>query len=176
MLKSELRKAIRERKRRFTREELDEMALRITESIRLHPRFINAHTIMLYHSLPDEVNTHVLISSTKDKTILLPRVTGEGEMELRVYNGPDSLRQGAYGIMEPCGSIFTRYDEIELALIPGMAFDMRGNRLGRGKGYYDRFLPKLGKAYKIGVCFPFQLIDDVPTEPTDVAMDEVMWW
>lgn len=67
MLKSELRKAIRERKRRFAQEELDEMAFYITEKLKRHPRFAAAHTIMLYHSMPDEVNTHRLISETKDK-------------------------------------------------------------------------------------------------------------
>lgn len=175
MLKSELRKAIRERKRRFAQEELDEMAFYITEKLKRHPRFAAAHTIMLYHSMPDEVNTHRLISETKDKTILLPRVTGSHEMELCVYNGLDDLRPGAYGIMEPCGSVFTRYKDVELAIVPGMAFDINGNRLGRGKGYYDRFLPLTVNAYKIGICFGFQIVDKIPTEETDIAMDDIVF-
>lgn len=84
------------------------------------------------------------------------------------------MTRGAFGIMEPSGELFTDYSRITLAVVPGMAFDSHGHRLGRGKGYYDRFLPLLPQAYKIGVCFPFQLVDDVPIEPTDVVMDEVV--
>lgn len=197
MTKSELRKTIREIKRRFAQNELDETALAIISRLTAHPRFAAAHTVMLYHSLPDEVNTHRLLADMTaadaiaakasnllaektenplaGKTILLPRVTSDTEMELRLYTGPNDLRPGAFGIMEPCGSAFNRYGEIDLAVIPGMAFDAAGHRLGRGKGYYDRFLPLIPQAYKIGICFPFQIVDNVPTEPTDVIMDEVMW-
>lgn len=189
MTKSELRKTIREIKRRFAQNELDETALAIISRLTAHPRFAAARTVMLYHSLPDEVNTHRLLADMTaadaiaaktenplaGKTILLPRVTSDTEMELRLYTGSDDLRPGAFGIMEPCGSAFTRYCEIDLAVIPGMAFDAAGHRLGRGKGYYDRFLPLIPQAYKIGVCFPFQIVDNVPTGPTDVVMDEVLY-
>lgn len=78
--------------------------------------------------------------------------------------------------MEPVGSLFPQeeYDQIELAIIPGMAFDAMGHRLGRGKGYYDRLLPQLTAAYKIGVCYPFQFVSDVPSEEHDVRMNEVI--
>lgn len=181
MDKKELRKTIRESKRHFDREALDEMSLAVIRRLTAHPRFAAARTVMLYHSLPDEVDTRRLLaglaSSPADftgKTILLPRVTSETDMELRLYTGPDDLSRGAFGIMEPCGALFTDYSRIDLAVIPGMAFDRHGHRLGRGRGYYDRFLPLLPRAYKIGVCFPFQLVDTVPTAPTDVIMDEVM--
>ncbi|MDE6354694.1 MAG: 5-formyltetrahydrofolate cyclo-ligase [Prevotella sp.] len=204
MLKSGLREKIREDKRRFVREELDEMALDVIRRLTVHPRFAAARTVMLYHSLPDEVDTRRLLAglasvsglmeslesevkveecvvssvasaSYAGKTILLPRVTSATDMELRLYTGPDDLSRGAFGIMEPCGALFTDYSRIDLAVIPGMAFDRHGHRLGRGRGYYDRFLPLIPHAYKIGICFPFQLVDAVPTEPTDVIMDEVMW-
>lgn len=174
MRKNEQRNIIRKMKRHFDSTQLDEMASCIIAKLKEHPRFVAAHTIMLYHSLPDEVDTRRLIAGIKDKTIVLPRVTGEREMELRLYTGPDDLQQGAYGIMEPCGPLFTRYCDIQLAVIPGMAFDKNGNRLGRGKGYYDRFLPQLNKVYKIGICFDFQLVETVMTEPTDIPMDEVI--
>ena len=63
---------------------------------------------------------------------------------------------------------------IELVVVPGMAFDKQGHRLGRGKGYYDRLLPKLTNAYKLGVCFPYQYIEEVPTDEHDIRMDEVL--
>lgn len=181
MDKKELRRTIRENKRHFDREALDEMSFAVISRLTAHPRFAAARTVMLYHSLPDEVDTCRLLAELpltsadfSGKTILLPRVTGETDMELRVYTGPDDTTRGAFGIMEPSGALFTDYSQITLAVVPGMAFDSRGHRLGRGKGYYDRFLPLLPQAYKIGVCFPFQLVDTVPTELTDVVMDEVV--
>lgn len=131
---------------------------------------------MMYYSLPDEVDTHTVVDSLlmSRKTILLPHVTGEGTMELRRYTGPKDLAAGAYGIMEPTGEVFTEYKDIDLAVIPGMAFDHAGNRMGRGKGYYDRFLPCIPQAYKMGLCFPFQMIDAVPAEAHDIKMDEII--
>ena len=132
---------------------------------------------MLYYSLPDEVDTHTLVDSLlmSGKRILLPRVTGEGTMELRRYTGPSDLAQGAYNIMEPTGEVFDNYTDITLAVIPGVAFDKDGNRMGRGKGYYDRLLPKLANTYKIGICLPFQLVEKIPTDKHDVRMDEVLF-
>ena len=176
MTKQELRKEIRNRKRQFTGEELRELSFALIQRLLSHPRLKEAHTIMLYYSLPDEVDTHTLVDSLlmSHKTIVLPRVTGEGTMELRRYTGPRDLAIGAYGIMEPTGEAYTKYGEIDLAVIPGMAFDPAGNRMGRGKGYYDRFLPLITQAYKIGLCFPFQMVEAVPAEAHDVRMDEII--
>ena len=107
--------------------------------------------------------------------MVLPKVTGETTMVLHRYTGKDDLKVGAFGIMEPCGEVFDDYEAIDVAVIPGMAFDSGCHRLGRGKGYYDRFLPLLhARVYKIGVCFPFQLLDSIPTDEHDIAMDAVL--
>ncbi len=83
--------------------------------------------------------------------------------------------------MEPVGEAFTDYEKIDVALVPGMAFDAAGHRLGRGKGYYDRFLSSHLSSLNshpspllIGVCFPFQRVAEVPSEEHDVLMDEVI--
>lgn len=89
-------------------------------------------------------------------------------------NSPDDLQEGAFHILEPTGTAFTDYDSIEIAVVPGMSFDAEGHRLGRGKGYYDRFLPRIPRAYKIGICFDFQKTPHVPTDAHDVPMDEVL--
>lgn len=129
---------------------------------------------MLYHSLKDEVDTHAFIRKwSREKRILLPVVTGD-DLELRLYTGPEDLTIGAYGIEEPTGALFTDYSTIDLIVVPGVAFDRDGNRLGRGKGYYDRLLPRIPSAYKIGICFPFQVVDEVPAEPFDIRMDEII--
>ena len=64
--------------------------------------------------------------------------------------------------------------QLSIAIVPAMAFDKQGHRLGRGKGYYDRFLSRIPNIYKIGVCFPFQMLESIPSESTDVVMDEVI--
>lgn len=124
--------------------------------------------------MDDEVLTHYFIEKwSSHKEIILPVVV-EDELELRAYSGTADLVTGAFGIKEPVGHTFTDYNKIDLAIIPGMAFDHSGNRLGRGKGYYDKLLPKL-KATKAGVCFPFQVMDEVPADEFDVKMDMIFF-
>lgn len=175
MLKSELREEMRRLKRQHGSGVLAELSLAVTGRVMRHSAFRHARTVLLYWPLADEVDTRPLLPAAAGKTLLLPRVTGSATMELRLYDGPQSLAEGAFHIMEPTGRLFTDYPSVDLAIIPGMAFDAAGNRLGRGRGYYDRFLPLLPQAYKIGVCFPFQLVGSVPTEATDARMDEVIY-
>ena len=131
--------------------------------------FQQARTVLLYYSLKDEVQTQEFVEKwSKHKKILLPVVAGD-ELELRVFTGKQDLHTGSYGIEEPAGKLFTAYSTIDLAIIPGVSFDMYGNRLGRGKGYYDRLLPEL-KAYRMGICFHFQVSEEVPTEKCDARM------
>lgn len=151
-----------------------QLSAKVTAALEAHPAFRAATTILLYHSLKDEVHTHELVRKwSEEKRILLPVVIGD-ELELRCYTGPGDLAVGAYGIEEPTGERFSAYEEIDLAIIPGVAFDRQGHRLGRGKGYYDRLLPSLPHTYKIGICFPYQLVDEVPSESFDICMDEVL--
>ena len=173
MSKSELRQQIREKKRQFTRQQLDELSLSVLD--RLRPRLRDAHIVLAYYSLPDEVNTHQLIDElvAEGKTVLLPKVLDDETMKLRRYTGRQDLSEGSFHIMEPVGEPFSDYSEIDLSLIPGMAFDAHGHRLGRGKGYYDRFLRAMS-VRTIGVCFDFQRVDEVPTDENDVAVDEVI--
>lgn len=139
------------------------------------PQWQSARTVLLYHSLPDEVDTHDFIRRwSRSKRILLPVVRGT-DLELRLYAGDNCLAQGAFHINEPTGEAFTDYAAIDLAVVPGVAFDRLGNRLGRGKGYYDRLLPRLpATCPKIGLCFPCQLLDRIPSEAHDVRMDAVV--
>ncbi len=177
MTKRELRQYIREQKKRHSAHELAVMSEEICNRVLALASWREAGTLLLYYPLADEVDTKALIKAAFEsgKQVLLPVCKGE-ELELHLYEGENSLTQGAYGIMEPTGPAFPEgnYDEIQLAIIPGMAFDRAWHRLGRGKGYYDRLLPKLKKAHLLGICFPFQLLDEVPTEPHDVKMQEVL--
>ncbi len=176
MTKADIRLWIRGLKAAHTAEELKERSLSACSRIKEDELWHKAGTVMLYHALPDEVDTAPLLADAllMGKRVLLPRVVGDN-LELRIYT-PDTLCRGAYGIMEPTGDVFLAedYASIDLAIVPGMAFDRRGSRLGRGKGYYDRLLPLLPKAYKLGLCFDFQLLDYIPCEEHDVRMDWVM--
>ena len=146
----------------------------ILAALEAHPAFCAAGTVLLYHSLPDEVDTHGFIARWMDrKRLLLPVVHGDGLL-LRQCSNATTLAMGRYGIAEPQGQDFTDYAAIDLAVVPGVAFDHQGNRLGRGKGYYDRLLPHLPTAYKIGICFPYQLVNDIPTDAHDIRMDEII--
>lgn len=176
MDKKELRKYIREQKRLFTDKELEELSLPVIARLLSHPAIMSAKTILMYYSLPDEVNTHDTIKQLTEsgKRVLLPRVTDSENMEIRVYESPEDMQEGSYNIMEPTGKIFTDYDEIDVAVIPGMGFDKACNRLGRGKGYYDRFLSKVPDLYKIGVCFDFQKLPTIPASEHDIKVDEVI--
>jgi len=176
--KEELRRSVRRLKQQYTPAQLEELSLPVIA--RLRPRLVEAQTILAYYSLPDEVCTRQLIDEliAEGKTVLLPKVLDAGRMELRRYTGPHDLTEGAYGIMEPVGEPFTDYALIDIALIPGMAFDAAGHRLGRGRGYYDRFLNSqwsmVNGQWLIGLCFDFQKVPVLPSDDHDIPVDIVI--
>ncbi len=186
MRKDALRKQIREIKRQFTRQQLEELSLPIVA--RLRERLKDARTVVAYYPLPDEVDIRVLLDElvADGKTVFLPKVVDDETMELRRYTGAQDLREGAFHIMEPIGEKYG--DAFDMILVPGLAFDPQGHRLGRGRGYYDRFLRAQGDRNLvhsdctrflspcacIGVCFDFQKVAEVPVDAYDVAMDEVI--
>ena len=174
MHKAELRQLIRQQKRQLALVQLGQLSLPVLN--RLSPLLDGVSVVMAYYSLSDEVCTHQLIDElvAAGKTVLLPKVLDDETMELRRYQSVADLREGAFHIMEPVGEPFTDYEQIEVALIPGVAFDAEGHRLGRGKGYYDRFLQSLPTVRKIGVCFDFQKVESVPFEAHDVIVDIVV--
>ena len=176
MLKRELRTLMLQKKVQFTQQQLCELSLPIVN--RIMPMLVDARVVVAYYSLPDEVDTHHMINLlvTEGKTVYLPKVVSDEDMVLCRYTGAESLREGAFGIMEPAGTELSVVEAVDVVLVPGMAFDVEGNRLGRGKGYYDRFLKSLNnpRPRLIGVCFDFQKVDMVPTEPTDVKVDVVV--
>ena len=176
MDKKDLRNFIRMQKGQFSVAELRELSAPIIRRLLVHPSVKNAHTLLMYYSLDDEVFTHDVIDSLLDegKEVLLPAVIDDAHMELRHYRGPQDLQGGFFNIMEPVGEVFSNYERVDVAVVPGMAFDSRNNRLGRGRGYYDRLLPLLTNAYKIGICFDFQRLPGIPSEATDQPMDEVI--
>lgn len=172
-MKEELRREMRSLKKQHTPEQLAAMSAEVCEQLQANDLWRDAQCVLLYHPLSDEVDVRPLLHTalTEGKEVWLPQVAGD-DLILRRYTGDESLRQGAFGIMEPEGDILPMedYNRIQLALVPGMAFDREGHRLGRGKGYYDRLLSRLTKARLLAVCFPFQIVEHVPTEEHDVIV------
>ena len=172
-MKLTIRKAMLSQTRSKTAEELRQYSEKVCEAIEKNEKFQKAQTILAFWSLPDEVNTHELIQKwTGKKTFLLPKVVGD-MLELRAFTDESSMVVGEFGIQEPVGPIFTDYTSIDLCIIPGLAFDKSGGRMGRGKGFYDRFLPKT-HGYKMGICFPWQIVPKIDCAPWDIPMDEVV--
>ena len=172
-MKKALRAEIKEMIARLSPEEKSRLSEKIIFKIEQLPEFKEAKNILLFRSLPDEVILDAIFDKwSSSKRLILPVVKGD-ELELRYYEGTESLKTGAFGIEEPQGELFTEWDKIDMVLVPGVAFDCRKNRLGRGKGYYDKILPKLS-GIKIGVCFPCQLVAFVPCREWDVKVDEVI--
>ena len=173
-MKQSLRDEIALLKESYTKEDLNSFSTQIFERLIQTDAFKEAKCILAYYSFGGEVFTHDFIEKhAQDKKIILP-VVKKDKLVLREYKGKDSLILSAYGILEPTGRDFTNYSEIDLGVIPGVVFDRKLNRLGRGKAYYDGLLPFIENAYLIGVCFNFQLKDNIPTEPHDYKMDCVI--
>jgi 5-formyltetrahydrofolate cyclo-ligase len=140
-----------------------------------------ASEIVVFVSMPGEIDTHVVIDSAvqDSKLVLLPRVVGEGELEFAVLRDRDGLVSGPFGVLEPgaeCPARAIREDS--LVLVPGLAFDQRGGRLGRGAGYYDRALAKVRvlepRPRCLGLGFALQIVEDVPMTSLDVRLDGVV--
>ncbi|MCL3779641.1 5-formyltetrahydrofolate cyclo-ligase [Prolixibacteraceae bacterium JC049] len=174
MDKQTIRKQIREAKCQFSLEEKQQLSLPILNNIEGHSLFQQAQTVMLYWSMKDEVHTHDFVEKWyQHKRILLPSINGD-ELVLKQFEGMDELIAGeGFGIPEPAGDPFTAYNEIDLIIVPGIAFDIQNNRLGRGRGFYDKLL-KTTNCPKMGICFDFQLLSAIPTEPHDMPMDVVI--
>jgi 5-formyltetrahydrofolate cyclo-ligase len=174
--KAEIRKQIRELKRAVPLEEKLRRSEGIMTQVERLPVFQEARVVLLYWSMTDEVQTHAFVERWyKDKVLLLPCVDGD-DLILRQYTGSDCMVAGEqFGIGEPTGDEYTDLDSVSLIIVPGVAFDRTGNRMGRGRGFYDRLLKSTPNATKIGVAFDFQMLDTIPTEPHDVKMDKVIF-
>lgn len=131
--------------------------------------------VAAYAALPDEVNLREIFGKV-DKDWVFPRVRGEDLNFYRVKNYDEEMQVGAFGIMEPKDGLEeVRVEQIDVFLCPGLGFDRNGGRLGRGRGFYDRMLKQAKpEAVKIGVCFPFQIVDDMIMEAHDVRMNGVV--
>ena len=175
MEKAEIRKQMRELKRAVTLEEKLRRSETVMRGVEQLPEFQRASVVLLYWSMADEVQTHTFVERWyKEKTLLLPCVDGD-DLRLRQYTGPECMVAGEqFGIGEPTGEEWKDLDAVECIIVPGVAFDRKNNRMGRGRGFYDRLLKSTPNAVKIGVAYDFQVLDSIPVEPHDVKMDKIV--
>lgn len=174
MEKSDLRRKIKAMRLMLSDDDKSGAAEQVFSQLEKCAAFLLADKILMYHSLPDELSTIAFLDKwgTK-KHFYLPRVNGVN-LDILPYDR-SRLAMGAFHIEEPQGDDTADIGEIELIVVPAVAYDRRGNRVGRGKGYYDRLL-RDSRATKVGVGYDFQLIegDDIDAEPHDVAVDIVI--
>ena len=174
--KNEIRKAVRLKLHSMSPEQRRIESCFLLNILENTPIFRQAHVVLMYSSLPDEVSTHEFILKWgNEKKILLPVVKGF-DLELRTFVSMEKMHKTAFHITAPQGLSYEDFTHLNLIVVPGVAFTSRGERLGRGGGYYDRFLsrPEFQHIPKIGLCFPCQLVDQLPIEPHDILVDRVI--
>lgn len=170
--KGKLRKLVKARVKAISFAEREKRATALLRAVWEHPAFKQVQNVLLFWPLPDEINTIPLIEHAYavGKTIFLPVVVGD-DLVIKPYN-PMAMKPGAFGILEPQGDPVSPV-QLDLVIVPGVAFDAAGNRMGRGKGFYDRLLAG-NSATTIGVCYAEQYYLSIPTDPHDVPLNDVI--
>ena len=175
--KKEIRREVKQAVLALSAAERESQSQRVCEQIKVLIAEHNPATVALFSPLPDEVDVTTLITSLGCR-VVLPRVgdKADGTPEMEFYDyAALAMASGAYGIIEPQSGEPCRAEEIDLMVVPGVAFSSDGCRLGRGKGYYDRYLSREGfRACCIGVCYDCQLRKDIPAEPHDKRVEKVV--
>lgn len=174
MTKNELRDEIRSKRRNLTKDFIKKSSERIAKTV--CPILSDATTVMVYLSSFNEPNTMEIIHYLKKigiKIVVPISNTDTHTISLSYIRDTDDLTKGAYGILEPKFPILANSDDIDAVLVPGIAFSKNGDRLGFGKGYYDKFLADF-KGTKIGICYDFQILDDIPSSAHDIKMDVII--
>jgi len=168
MTKTEVRQKIMTRRPDF--QTLEEMSSAIVHKLQSLELLQTAHAIGIYIPLPDEVNISLFFHDLASHRNLYIPAFDESLECYRMATYTPALKPGKFDIPEPVNPIWATADELDLIVVPGIAFDTQGNRLGRGGGFYDRLLPCYTAA-RIGICFDFQCLEKIETEPHDCKMN-----
>lgn len=176
--KAALRQKIRETLKNLSPEKRETDSRKLCAKLEEQPFFQNAAGILFFAPLPGEIDLWPLLPEAlaAGKIIALPQFDAATQSYVvrRVQNLQNEIEPGKFRVREPkssCAKIPT--DKIDLALVPGVAFDLSGNRLGRGRGFFDRLLAEV-RGVKCGIAFDEQFVDEVPTGESDVAVDFIM--
>ncbi len=168
-----LRALVEQKRRIMTKEQVEEQSALIMAQLEQMSAFREAKTVLLYYPIHNEVDLRPLLTKYKGQKIFLLPVTHRHSMEVRPYDGEDMMRRGRMGVPEP--QTKTYHGRIDLIIVPGVVFDQHRHRIGRGGGYYDRFLRKQLTAKKVGVCYSFQLKKHtIPHSWRDQKLDRII--
>lgn len=168
-----LRAIVEQKRRIMTKEQVEEQSALIMAQLEQMAAFREAKTVLLYYPIHNEVDLRPLLTKYKGQKIFLLPVTHRHSMEVRPYDGEDMMRRGRLGVPEPQTSTYSGH--IDLIIVPGVVFDQHRHRIGRGGGYYDRFLRKQLTAKKVGVCYSFQLKKHtIPHSWRDQKLDRII--
>ena len=172
-MKNEIRKEFKKKRATMEKAEVLEKSRIICDLFLKSEIYKNAKVIMAYMPLGNETDTSYIIKKAfrDGKRIVLP-VTDEqsGDITPCFVLEDSKFEKGAFSVTEPADKVEANTDDIDVVIVPGIAFDKKGARVGFGKGCYDRFLNKTN-AVKVGFCYGFQICDDIPGEFHDVKMD-----
>lgn len=176
MDKKELRKKIREQKRAMTLERIEEASRKLGELFRATELYRNAKTIYGYLPYNQEVRTVPMLEQAlaDGKRVAVPKVYGD-EMKFIYLTDLTQVEDGYAGIPEPVVDGPVADDPTALVLMPGLAFDKEGHRIGYGGGFYDKFLAQEPNHPTIALCYDFQMLGQLPTEEFDIPVDCVLW-
>ena len=145
----------------------------ITKLVLESPEYKHAKTVMAYYPISGEACTKAIIADAlKKKKVFLPYIDGD-EMKVAEIKAIDDVETGKYNIPEPKNKQPFEPKQLDLVLVPGVAFDETGHRLGYGGGYYDRFLPKTG-ATAVGLAYEFQVVLHIPADPHDHRVQKII--
>ena len=175
MKKNEIRMRVRARKSFLDDSERRNASIKVFSMLERMAVFMMAERVLAYSSLPDELSTREFLDKWHGyKRIYLPRVNGV-DLDILPYDRT-RMHLGAFHIEEPDGEDMADVSDMDIVIVPAVAYDSYGRRVGRGKGYYDRLLANV-KAVTIGVAYDFQLLDEddcIEDEPHDVSVDYVI--
>ncbi len=176
MDKQTLRRQIREQKRAMTEEQINAASCRLGQLFRQSEAYRQAKTIYGYLPYNQEVRTvPMLIQAIKDgKRVAVPKVYGN-EMKFIYIEDMTRVAKGYAGIPEPIDDFPVADDKTALVLMPGLAFDAQGHRIGYGGGFYDRFLAAEPMHPTLALCYDFQMLPSLETEEFDIPVDTVLW-
>lgn len=176
MDKKELRRQIREKKRAMTPQQIESASARLGELFAASDAYKNAATIYGYLPYNQEVRTvPMLEQALRDgKKVAVPKVIGD-DMKFIYMTDLSQVEEGYAGIPEPVADGPVADDPTALVLMPGLAFDPAGHRIGYGGGFYDRFLATEPDHPTIALCYDFQMLPNLETEEFDIPVDCVLW-
>lgn len=176
MNKQELRKAIRAQKRAMTEAQIEEKSRKLGELFAASQMYRDAKTIYGYLPYNQEVRTVPMLEQAlrDSKRVAVPKCYGD-EMRFIYMDDLSKVEKGYAGIPEPIEDTPIADDETALVLMPGMAFDPQGHRIGYGGGFYDKFLAKEPNHPTLALCYDFQMLEKLETEEFDIPVDQVIW-